>query len=375
MSDEIDIKTERLVDLLERENLGGVLLNAQHNFAWITGGGSNGVDYSRENGVASIFVRRDGKRFLLANNIEMARMLAEEISADEFEPVEFTWQDEKADGLLAVGRANSLTDGVVTTDLFFSDMVRSMESEIAPCRHVLTEVEVERFRSLGRDAATAMSQTIREIKPGMSEVEIAAEMRRQLGAKNISSVVTLVAADGRITKFRHPIPTGNKWNKTLLLVTCAKRGGLIASLSRMICVGPVPSELKEKTEATAFVNASLWSATKPGVTGAELYNVAADAYARVGYADEINLHHQGGAAGYKTREWVAHPKCSEVVKLNQAFAWNPSITGTKIEDSVVVTDAGMENITSSDDVPKIETEIDGQLYRSPGVITIQEQAK
>ena len=48
MSDEIDIKTERLVEMLERENLGGVLLNAQHNFAWITGGGMNGVDRSRE---------------------------------------------------------------------------------------------------------------------------------------------------------------------------------------------------------------------------------------------------------------------------------------------------------------------------------------
>jgi antitoxin VapB len=156
----------------------------------------------------------------------------------------------------------------------------------------------------------------------------------------------------------------------LLLVTCAKRSGLIASLSRIVCVGDVPSELQKKTEAAAFVNASLWNATKPGTTGAELYKVAADAYAKVGYANEINLHHQGGAAGYKTREWVAHPQSNEVVKLNQAFAWNPSITGTKIEDTVTVTDKGIENITTSDDEPKIETEINGQIYHSPGIISL-----
>jgi hypothetical protein len=38
MSNEIEIKTRRIVDLLDREDLGGVLLNAQHNFSWITAG-------------------------------------------------------------------------------------------------------------------------------------------------------------------------------------------------------------------------------------------------------------------------------------------------------------------------------------------------
>jgi antitoxin VapB len=370
VSDEINVKTERLVELLKREHLGGVFLNAQHNFAWITCGSSNGVDLSRENGVASIFVRRDGKRFLIANNIELPRMLAEEISPDLFDPVEFTWQDEKADGLLAVKKAEALVEGEVAADLFFSDSVPNLESKIAPLRYELTEKEVDRFRSLGHDAAEAISQTIRAINPGVSEIEIAAEMRRQLSMKNINSVVTLVATDERIAKYRHPVPTESKWIKTLLLVTCAKRGGLIVSLSRMVCVGDVTNKLKEKTEAAAFVNASLWNATRPGSTGAELYKVAAHAYATVGYANEINLHHQGGAAGYKTREWVAHPKSIEVVKQNQAFAWNPSITGTKIEDTIIVTENGIENITSSDDEPQIETEIDGQVYRSPGVITI-----
>lgn len=86
---ELEEKIERLTKTLSREGLSGVLLNAQHNFAWLTGGASNGIDLSREGGSASLLVATDGKRYLLANNIEMKRMLAEEVSADEFEPIEY----------------------------------------------------------------------------------------------------------------------------------------------------------------------------------------------------------------------------------------------------------------------------------------------
>ena len=367
MGDEIDIKTERLVQMLETENLGGVLLNAQHNFAWVTGGGSNGIDLSRENGAASIFVRRDGKRFLLANNIEMPRLLAEGVS-DDFEPVEFTWQEEKAVGDLAIRKAKALTVGGVDTDLFFDRGIQTIESKIAPCRFELTNSEIERFRMLGNEAAAAMSRTIDAIEPGTTEMEIAAKLRGELSAKNIASVVTLIAADERIATYRHPVPTRKRWTKTLLIVTCAKRSGLIASLSRVVCVGSVPNELKEKTEAAAFVNASLWDATHAEASGSELYQVAANAYKKVGFADEINNHHQGGATGYKTRDWVAHPKSEERVKPNQAFAWNPTIAGTKVEETVIAASTGIDVITALDGQPNIEHELNGTIYSSPGII-------
>ena len=370
MNREIETKTERITELLKQEKLDGVLINAQHNFAWITAGGTNGIDLSRENGVASIFVRQDGKRFLLANNIEMPRMLAEEVSPDEFEPIEFAWQDEKAEADLLIARARSLCDGEVATDLAIHSSSCAIDAKLAPCRYELTDDEIARFRKLGGDAGEVLGDVIGKISPGESENEIAAKMRADLAAKNIKSVVTLVAADERISKYRHPVPTENRWRKTLLLVTCAKRHGLIVSLSRMVCIGAVQSELQEKTERAAFVNATLWNATRPGITGAELYQIAADAYASVGIPDEITLHHQGGAAGYKTREWVAHPKSVEVVQANQAFAWNPSITGTKVEETVIATGDGIDVISKSADFPVITTTVDGSEYHSPGIFSV-----
>src|SRR5436309_14573535 len=94
--------------MLAEENLGSVLLNAQHNFSWLTAGSTNGVDTSREAGAGTLLVRRDGRRFVLANRIEMPRLLAEEIDAEDFEPVEFGWEEEKASSTFLPDRALAL---------------------------------------------------------------------------------------------------------------------------------------------------------------------------------------------------------------------------------------------------------------------------
>ena len=382
MNKELEEKTQRLVETLEREKIDAVLLNSQHNFAWLTGGGSNGIDMGRENGAASLLVTRGGRRFLIANNIEMPRMLSEEVAAEilnaDFEPVEYSWQDEKAQGGFVIEKVKQLLEAgaTIATDIPVDPAAPAIENKIANCRYRLTSCEIDRYRTLGHDAGTAVRRVIDKLQLGETELEIAEKMRHELALGGMASVVTLVAADERISRFRHPLPTANSWKKTLLLVTCAKRGGLIVSLSRMVHAGSVPDELKIKTEGAAYVNACLLDATRSGATGAELYAAAAEAYSEKGFADEINRHHQGGAAGYKTREWIAHPQSAEVVLPGQAFAWNPTITGTKVEETcITAVDGadgadGIEVITTSPDFPQIVSSVKGREYFSAGIFSL-----
>lgn len=363
MVSEIDIKVERLCSMLSNTGFGAVLINSQHNFSWITSGASNGIDVSRDAGAASILVSSDGNRYLLASNIEMQRMLAEQVSANDFEPIEYRWQDEKSSPAFVLDSARRLAAGEIVTEA-------AIESMIAECRSNLTETERTRFRELGRDASAGVMRTISRISPDETEIEIAEKLRHELASAEINSVVTLVAADERISQFRHPVPTAKKFEKTVLLVTCAKRHGLIASLSRMVNVGEPSDELKRKTEATAYVHASLLNTTRIGATGSELYKTAAKSYANKGFAGEIDLHHQGGATGYRTRDWVAHSTSEETVKPNQAFAWNPSVTGTKSEETFIVTENGIEVITASPDFPTIETVLEGTTYSTPDILAI-----
>jgi antitoxin VapB len=189
-----------------------------------------------------------------------------------------------------------------------------------------------------------------------------------LGAYNIRAVVNLVAADDRISRYRHPVPTDLKWQKTLMVVVCARREGLIASLTRIVCTRPIPEELKRRTRATAAVNACILDGTRMGTTGAELYRLAARAYANEGFEGEERMHHQGGACGYRTRDWVAHPSSGDIVQPNQAFAWNPSITGTKVEDTCILLENGMEPITSTAEWPYIRAKVNSREYLSPDVL-------
>ena len=357
--------------MLAAEDLGGVLLNAQHNFAWLTGGASNGIDLSRENGASFIFVRADGKRFLIANNIEMPRLLAEEVSEAEFEPVELKWQDERASANAVVEKIRSLGHhGDIGFDLYTFSPLRPIEALIAACRHELTSEEIGRYRDLGHDAGRAVGNVITQITQGETENEIARKLRDEFEVYGIYSVVTLVGVDERIERYRHPVPTKNIWNNSLLIAVCARRHGLIASLSRIVCAGDVSSELRSRTEAAGKVNAALCGATQPCAKAADLYLIAAEAYADLGFPGEIDKHHQGGACGYRTRDWTAHPNSSETVRLNQAFAWNPSITGTKAEETGIITPDGFEVITTTPGFPQVSTVVDGREYFSPGVLSL-----
>ena len=337
--------------MLAAEGLGGVLLGAQHNFAWLTAGGTSVVDTSREAGACALLVCGDGRRFVLASRIEMPRLLAEEITGEEFEPVEFAWEEEKSSPTFLAERAQALLNagGDLGSDLALPGGARVVEGAVARCRYRLTESEVE---------------------PGETEKEVARRAADALAARDIRSVVTLVAADERLEKFRHPVPTVRRWERVLMVVVCARRAGLIASLTRIVCAGAAPEGLRRRTAAAARVNARLLAATRPGATGSELYDAAARAYAEEGFAGEERLHHQGGAAGYRTRDWVAHPASAESVLENQAFAWNPSITGTKVEETCVATATGVEVLTTTPGWPQIPVSVEGREYLSPDVLSL-----
>jgi antitoxin VapB len=319
-----------------------------------------------------LLILRNGKKFILANNVEMPRLLTEEVSETDFEPIEIAWQDERSakNPIIGIAKKLSADGGPVALDVALNGHADTIENLIAQCRYRLTSNEIERMRMLGYDAGKAMGSITEKIRPGMTELELATRIDAEFATKNIVAVVNLVAADARLERFRHPVPTENRWEKLVMLVACAKRDGLIVSLSRLVCAGTIPAETKRRTEAVARVNARLRKATQSGRTGSDLYNAAASAYDKLGYADEINKHHQGGACGYRTRDWVAHPASCEKVFENQAFAWNPSITGTKVEETGIVTPDGFEIITTTPDFPQIAICEDGREFLSPGILSI-----
>jgi Xaa-Pro aminopeptidase len=151
-----------------------------------------------------------------------------------------------------------------------------------------------------------------------------------------------------------------------MLALCAERDGLVVSLSRIVSAGG-PADLEFRTRAAASVFGRVLDLTRPGAKAADLYAAAADGYRAAGFPGEELKHHQGGAIGYRAREWVAHPASQEVVRERQAFAWNPTIAGTKIEDTALVIGDTLEIITSTPDWPAIPLGTVDRLFHASGV--------
>jgi len=217
-----------------------------------------------------------------------------------------------------------------------------------------------------------MEEAIFSIKPGMSEYDIAAILAGESYKRGILPIVNLIATDERIYKFRHPLPTEKKMERYAMLVLCGRKYGLVASLTRLVHFGQLPDDLKQKEIAVAEIDATFIANTKPGRSLADIFKNAQKKYADTGYPEEWQLHHQGGPAGYSPRETIANESNEWIVKNNQAYAWNPSITGTKSEDTILITGDGFEILTELTDWPIIEVDVQGHSIRRPAILEIIE---
>ncbi len=365
---EIAEKSARLVRLAEAAQLRGILLATQPNFSWVTGGLTNRIDGSRESGNGALLFTVDGGRYVVANTIENPRLATEALVGAGFESIEYGWTEERADPALPVRLSIDAAGGPIGSDMPLAGAV-SLEQEISRLRAPLTRLELQRYRELGAAVGCTIGAVARAVDVGATEQDVAGLLTSALAPLQIRPVVLLVAADDRIARYRHPTPTLARWTRRLMIATCAERGGLIVAASRLVHIGGPDAELTRRTRAAALTYATLLRATRAGATGARLFEAAVSGYAAAGFPGEERLHHQGGAIGYRPREWVAHPYSDDVVTPPQAFAWNPTVTGTKIEESCIVhQDGRIVALTSSPEWPGIEVDVNGQLVTVPDVL-------
>jgi Xaa-Pro aminopeptidase len=357
MDNEIKIKMARLAEYLDRHHLDGVLLHHRDSFAWITGGKDNHIPGNSPNGVAGILATRDS-RICFTNTIEGPRFANEELPGTGIEVVTYTWYDAEAARKklkdLIAGRkiAGDTTDGG-ESDRFGARVV-PLPAGFDQLRWSLTPEEIQRYREGGKRTSAAIEAACRKISSNMSEHEIAGVLDSEVHSRGLVPVVTLVAADDRVAKFRHPIPTQTRASRYCMLVTCASFGGMISNMTRFVSFVPLSAEIRGKQQAVCNVDAAVNLSTRPGKTMGDMFKTLEKAYADNGFEGEYALHHQGGSTGYAGRDVFAVPGSTVAVQENQAFAWNPSITGVKSEDTILCTKTGVEMITTiSPEWPKI----------------------
>ena len=362
MPTEREIKTQRVRDYLSAKGLDAVVLTTQAGFAWYTCGGDNHVVTASEGGVASLVVTPE-RACVVTDTIEAPRIRDEEVPSD-IEVIEHPWHKgaRRAEKILAIighGRAGG-DDGTAGLPL--------LDADFAELRFSLTDDEAARYRALGRDCSQVMTQVCRAIEPGWTENDIAGRLAAALWPRNIVPHVTLVGADERLRKYRHPICTQKPVETCVMVVLCGRRHGLICSLTRLVYFGTLAEELAAKHRAVCAVDAVFNLETRVGASVGDIFRAGCEAYAAQGCPDEWRLHHQGGPTGYAGRDYVGTPGESRTVQPMQAFAWNPSITGTKSEDTILALDDGIEILSPPLDWPTITVEHNGVALERAAIL-------
>lgn len=365
VNEEVKVKLARVRDVMDRLKMDAVLLRKQSNFAWLTAGGRNCVSIGTEIGVAPILVTRD-RQYVICNSIEAPRITQEEGVEDlGYEVRSYPWYQD---------RELTLIKEIVRGDAIGCDVpyagFKMVGGEIAPLRWALTPWEVIRYRELGFMAARAIEDATRTIRPGDKECAVIGRLASLLWENGLDYITAFCAADDRIGSFRHPIGTDRRIDKRAMLCVNARKWGLIISLTRFVQFGPVPGDIRRRYDANVLVDCTMMAATKPGRPAIEAFRAGLEAYKQLGFEREYELHHQGGAIGYEGRDYRVNFETDAVVLENQAFCWNPSITGCKSEDPILATSQGPEVLSPPVTFPVLKVEAGGCLFRRPDILTL-----
>lgn len=336
-------RSKRLDPVLDARDLEAVWFARPNAFAWLAGG-SNVVDRESPIGIAT--AGYDGESVSVITNTIEADRLRDEQLPESVGISAFPWYD----GTLAEAIGDRSPQPAAA-----DFEVPGFESiDASSLRQPLSDADVDRYRGLGIDTAAAIEAVARECRPTDTEHDVGASLRAELSRDKIEAPVVLVGGAERAPAYRHYTPTEAELGGYALLSVTAERDGLHASCTRTVAFAP-PRWLGERHDAATTVEVAALDATRDvahqeGSAG-DVFVAIERAYDAVGWPDEWRNHHQGGAAGYAGREWLATPEGDEPVTTPMAYAWNPTVQGAKSEDTALVGPEGIDVLTETGDWP------------------------
>lgn len=360
MQHELQIKLDRLRRLMNDKSLDAIYLKRQDSFAWLTLGGINYVGLG-DMGNCGLLITQDDLH-AITNVIEAPRMRDEEMLEELGYRIHFgSWHDATFEGDCI---HKLVPSGKVGFD-HGSALGPNIANDVKLLRFSLTQEEVERYQEGGYLAARAIEETISSVRPGDTELKTIGRLARRIRESGLDVVSAMCAADERISHYRHPVPTDKVIRERVQLGGNMRYKGLIICCTRYFNFVPVTDALRRQYLANVEIDCTLMASSIPGNTYVSALEAGKQAYAERGYAQEFEKHHQGGPIGYAGRDYRVYFDTPGLIQKNQAFCWNPSITGTKSEDTVIVTGDRIIPVSRPVIAPSMTLEVMGHRFVRP----------
>ena len=227
--------------------------------------------------------------------------------------------------------------------------------KISAFRAVKEDWELALMRKAQEITDKAFSEVLTRIKAGMTEKQLQAELIYCLyknGGEGLSFDPIVVS--GPNTSLPHGV-AGDRVIQEGDFITMdfgVLYQGYCSDMTRTVAVGYVTEEMRKVYDTVLQAQKAGLAATKPGATGREIDGAARQLITDAGYGQYFG-HGYGHCLGLEVHEL---PSCSpgnqKPMEVNMVSSAEPGIYlpgkfGVRIEDVVIFTEDGYENITAS----------------------------
>lgn len=222
-------------------------------------------------------------------------------------------------------------------------------------RIVKNERELSYMEQAQSIADGAFSHIIEILKPGLTELQVAAELEfymKSHGANGTS--FDTIAASGIHSAMPHAMPSAKALEPGDFLTMdfgCMYEG-YCSDMTRTVVIGKASAKQKEIYHIVLEAQLAALDVIKAGMRGCDVDKVARDVIEKAGYGAYFG-HGLGHSVGlYIHEEPRLSPKCGEVLKENviqtvEPGIYIPEFGGVRIEDIVIVKENGCQNMTHS----------------------------
>lgn len=231
----------------------------------------------------------------------------------------------------------------------------AVDGLVESLRSVKDASEIDQIRKVARLGSHVMEETIRTIRPGITELEVAAEIvyrMRRAGASG-ESFESIVAAGPR-SALPHARPTPHRIGKNELVVL--DLGAILrhycSDLTRTVYVGNAPSRIRQWYQAVLEAQAAARDAVKSGVRTGAVDSAARNVLQRKGLGRYF-VHSTGHGIGLEIHE---EPRIArdqkKLLETGNVVTLEPGVYvegvgGIRIEDDALVTARGAEILTTA----------------------------